>query len=80
MAEVQGDAGFDFLMTSHPVAVLNPAQVDDRAAELVPAVLARLTAPGTPAETGTRPGTDTGTRPGTETRTETDVAPRPGAS
>jgi hypothetical protein len=43
MAEVQGDAGFEFLMTSHPVAVLTPDQVNARAAELLPAVIARVT-------------------------------------
>jgi hypothetical protein len=43
MAEVYGDAGFEFLMTPHPVAVLNTAQVDARAAELVPDVITRLT-------------------------------------
>lgn len=45
MAEVHGDADFEFLMTEHPVAVLNPVQVDARAAELLPDVLARLTEP-----------------------------------
>jgi hypothetical protein len=43
MAEVHGDADFEFLMTQHPVAVLNPDQVDARAAELLPAVIARVT-------------------------------------
>ena len=42
MAEVQGDADFDFLMTSHPVAVLNPDQVAARAAELLASVVARV--------------------------------------
>jgi hypothetical protein len=42
MAEVHGDAGFEFLMTPHPVAVLNPDQVNARAAELLPAVVARV--------------------------------------
>lgn len=45
MAEVHGAAGFEFLMTPHPVAVLNPDQVEARAAELVPSVLARVTEP-----------------------------------
>jgi hypothetical protein len=43
MAEVHGNADFEFLMTPHPVAVLNPAQVEARAAELLPAVIARVT-------------------------------------
>jgi hypothetical protein len=42
MADVHGDAAFEFLMTPHPVAVLNPAQVEARAAELLPAVVARV--------------------------------------
>lgn len=45
MAEVQDDADFEFLMTPHPVAVLTPEQVNARAAELVPAVVARVTEP-----------------------------------
>ncbi len=45
MAEVHGNAGFEFLVTPHPVAVLNPDEVDARAAELVPGVLARVTEP-----------------------------------
>jgi hypothetical protein len=49
MAEVYGAAGFEFLMTPHPVAVLSPAEVEARAAELLPAVIARLT------ETAARP-------------------------
>jgi hypothetical protein len=44
MADVHGDAEFEFLMTPHPVAVLNPDQVTTRAAELLAAVTARLTA------------------------------------
>jgi hypothetical protein len=43
MAEVHGAGGFEFLTTTHPVAVLNPDQVNARAAELLPAVLARVT-------------------------------------
>jgi hypothetical protein len=43
MAEVHGAADFEFLTTTHPVAVLNPDQVNARAAELLPAVLARVT-------------------------------------
>jgi hypothetical protein len=43
MADVHGDAEFEFLMTPHPVAVLNPGQVNTRAEELLPVVVARLT-------------------------------------
>ena len=43
MADVHGDAEFEFLMTPHPVAVLNPDQVTARAAELLPVVVARVT-------------------------------------
>ncbi|MGP4025901.1 UGSC family (seleno)protein [Actinomadura sp. 3N407] len=42
MAEVHGDAGFEFLMTPHPVAVLDEDQVGARAAELLAAVVARV--------------------------------------
>lgn len=42
MAEVHGDAGFEFLMTPHPVAVLTPEEVDARAAGLVAPVVARV--------------------------------------
>ena len=42
MAEVHGDADFEFLMTTHPVAVLDEDQVKARAAELLPAVVARV--------------------------------------
>ncbi|HEU5158210.1 MAG TPA: UGSC family (seleno)protein [Streptosporangiaceae bacterium] len=51
MAEVHGAPGFEFLTTPHPVAVLGPDQVDERAAELLPAVLARLTETETETET-----------------------------
>jgi hypothetical protein len=44
MADVHGDADFEFLMTPHPVAALNPDQVNARAAELLPVVVARVTA------------------------------------
>ena len=43
MAEVHGNADFEFLMTPHPVAVLNPDQVNTRAAELLQPVIARVT-------------------------------------
>ena len=42
MAEVHGDAEFEFLMTPHPVAVLTPDQVDARATGLVADVVARV--------------------------------------
>jgi hypothetical protein len=45
MAEVHGSADFEFLMTQHPVAVLSPDQVSARAAQLLPAVIARVTEP-----------------------------------
>jgi hypothetical protein len=43
MADVHGNAGFEFLTTTHPMAVLNPDQVNARAAELLPTVIGRLT-------------------------------------
>ncbi|WP_066946289.1 UGSC family (seleno)protein [Microtetraspora fusca] len=46
MAEVHGDADFDFLMTPHPVAVLNPEQVAVRAGELLDVVVARVSEEG----------------------------------
>lgn len=42
MAALQGDPGYDFLMTSHPVANLSGDQVVERAGTLVDAVLSRL--------------------------------------
>jgi hypothetical protein len=46
MAEVHGDRDFPFLMTPHPVAVLNPAQIRARARELFDAVVARVSEEG----------------------------------
>lgn len=42
MAEVHGDPDFAFLMTTHPVAVLSPGEVDDRATDLLVPVAARV--------------------------------------
>jgi hypothetical protein len=44
MAEVQGAPGYAYLTTSHPVAVLTPEQVAERARQLLPQVLATVTA------------------------------------
>jgi hypothetical protein len=42
MAEVHGDKDFAFLLTPHPVAILDPAQVAERAATLVAEVAGRV--------------------------------------
>lgn len=42
-AEVQGDPDYPFLTTPHPIAVLSPTQVTQRAAQLLPVVVSRLT-------------------------------------
>ncbi|WP_425826366.1 UGSC family (seleno)protein [Streptomyces fractus] len=42
MAELNGDADFPYLTTSHPVAVLDPGQVAERARVLLPEVADRL--------------------------------------
>lgn len=42
MAEVHGDKDFEFLLTPHPVAVLNQEQVAQRAADLVDVVAKRV--------------------------------------
>ncbi|MGY1856788.1 UGSC family (seleno)protein [Modestobacter sp. SYSU DS0290] len=44
MAEVQGDPDYAYLTTPHPVAILTPDAVAERAAGLVPAVVATVTA------------------------------------
>jgi hypothetical protein len=44
MAEVQGDPDYAYLTTAHPVAVLTPEQVAERARQLLPQVLATVTA------------------------------------
>ncbi|GAA5068980.1 hypothetical protein HNP84_009026 [Thermocatellispora tengchongensis] len=46
MAEVHGDPDFEILLTPHPVAVLDPAQVAARAAELAADVAARVSEAG----------------------------------
>ncbi|MGX1668025.1 UGSC family (seleno)protein [Streptomyces sp. NPDC055400] len=43
MAELTGDAAFDYLTTAHPVAVLTPEQVGERARQLLPEIVTRLT-------------------------------------
>lgn len=45
MAEVQGAPDYAYLTTRHPVAVLAPDQVAERARQLLPQVLATVTAP-----------------------------------
>lgn len=42
MAEVHGDKDFEFLLTPHPVAVLNSEQIAQRAADLVDVVASRV--------------------------------------
>jgi hypothetical protein len=44
MAELRGAPGYHYLATSHPVAVLTPDQVRQRAKQLLPAVVEMLTA------------------------------------
>ncbi|GAA2892754.1 UGSC family (seleno)protein [Streptomyces mexicanus] len=65
MAELTGDGDFPYLTTSHPVAALTPGQVRERARQLLPAIVARLTgaAPGvaTAAEGATGPAAGDGT-------------------
>ncbi|MQA32086.1 UGSC family (seleno)protein [Modestobacter roseus] len=51
MAEVQGDPDYAYLTTPHPVAILTPDAVAERAAGLVPEVLATVTAATTTAGT-----------------------------
>src|SRR3954452_20274069 len=45
MAEVQGDPDYAYLTTAHPVAVLTPDQVAERARQLLPQVVATVTGP-----------------------------------
>jgi len=42
MAEVHGDKDFEFLLTEHPVAVLSPEQITERAEKLVDVVASRV--------------------------------------
>ncbi|MFC7404719.1 UGSC family (seleno)protein [Georgenia alba] len=44
MAGIQGDPDYAWITTAHPVAVLSPDQVRDRARELLPRVVESLTA------------------------------------
>ena len=44
MAELRGAPGYHYLRTSHPVAVLTPDQVRQRAKQLLPGVVEMLTA------------------------------------
>lgn len=47
MAELKGRPDFPFVLTQHPVANLDRAQIDARARALVDDVVSQLTAPGT---------------------------------
>jgi hypothetical protein len=47
MAEVQGAPGYAYLTTQHPVAVLTPEQVAERARQLLPGIVATVTATAT---------------------------------
>lgn len=49
MAEVQGAPDYAYLTTQHPVAILTPEQVAERARQLLPQILSTVTAasPGT---------------------------------
>jgi hypothetical protein len=46
MAALRGAPGYRYLTTPHPVAVLTPEQVRERARELVPGIVALLTGHG----------------------------------
>ncbi|HYH29819.1 MAG TPA: hypothetical protein VD903_05485, partial [Pseudonocardia sp.] len=46
MAALRGAPGYRYLTTAHPVAILTPEQVRERAAQLVPGVVALLTGTG----------------------------------
>ena len=48
MAEVQGDPDYAYLTTPHPVAVLAPEAVAERAVQLAPQVVDAVTAAGPP--------------------------------
>ena len=52
MAEVQGAPGYVYVTTPHPVAVLTPEQVRERALSVLPEVVSLLVAAGA----GQRPG------------------------
>ncbi|MEB3369046.1 UGSC family (seleno)protein [Saccharopolyspora mangrovi] len=46
MAELRGHPGYRYVTTAHPVAILTPEQVRQRARDVLPAVLALLTGAG----------------------------------
>lgn len=46
MAEMRGAPGYRWVVTEHPVAVLDEGQVRERAKRLAPEIVARLTAEG----------------------------------
>jgi hypothetical protein len=43
MAELRGDPGYRYVTTAHPVAILTPDQVRQRARDVLPEVVALLT-------------------------------------
>lgn len=43
MAQVQGDADYEWIETAHPMAVLTEDEVRDRARQLLPQIVGRLT-------------------------------------
>jgi hypothetical protein len=45
MAELQGAPGYRYVTTPHPVAVLTPAEVAERARSVLPEVVALLAGP-----------------------------------
>ena len=52
MAGLRGAAGYRYVTTPHPVAILNPEQVRERALSVLPEVVSLLVAGGA----GQRPG------------------------
>ncbi|MEV4730578.1 UGSC family (seleno)protein [Saccharopolyspora sp. NPDC049426] len=46
MAELRGDPGYRYATTAHPVAILTPDEVRQRASEVLPEVVALLTREG----------------------------------
>jgi hypothetical protein len=64
MAELRGAPGYPYLLTEHPVAVLDADQVRQRAKRLAPEVLAMLTHAGDSDSAGPGPeGAEPGDRP-----------------
>ena len=49
IARLHGAPGYRYVTTAHPVAVLTPGQVRERAQAVLPDVVALVTAPGSPA-------------------------------